>query len=66
VARYSPRLVAFWPAYATHFCRTGRRVLFVLEPTPEAVGGRHPPERPRVLATDPIPLPEGSSVVPIP
>jgi deazaflavin-dependent oxidoreductase (nitroreductase family) len=39
VARYWPRLVALWPAYEAHFACTGRRVLFVLEPTPEAFGG---------------------------
>ena len=38
VARYWPRLVALWPAYDTHFARTGRRVLFVLEPTHHVEG----------------------------
>lgn len=38
VARYWPRLVALWPAYDTHFSRTGHRVLFVLEPQSRVEG----------------------------
>jgi len=30
--RYWPRLVQLWPAYQTHFERSGRRAVFVLEP----------------------------------
>jgi deazaflavin-dependent oxidoreductase (nitroreductase family) len=30
---YWPRLVHLWPAYQTHFARSGQRSIFVLEPT---------------------------------
>jgi len=30
--RYWPRLVEIWPAYQTHYNRSGQRILFVLEP----------------------------------
>jgi deazaflavin-dependent oxidoreductase (nitroreductase family) len=32
VARYWPRLVRIWPAYQTHFDRSGQRTIFILEP----------------------------------
>ncbi|HEX8997042.1 MAG TPA: nitroreductase/quinone reductase family protein [Ktedonobacterales bacterium] len=32
--RYWPRLVALWPAYQTHFDRSGQRSIFLLEPNP--------------------------------
>jgi deazaflavin-dependent oxidoreductase (nitroreductase family) len=38
--RYWPYLVAVWPAYETHYRRSGQRVLFVLEPTPDAFGSQ--------------------------
>lgn len=31
IARYWPRLVGIWPAYQTHFDRSGQRTLFILE-----------------------------------
>ena len=34
VARYWPRLLAVWPAYATYYARTGERAIFVLERLP--------------------------------
>ncbi|HKT36825.1 MAG TPA: nitroreductase/quinone reductase family protein [Ktedonobacterales bacterium] len=33
VARYWPRLVHIWPAYQTHYDRSGQRSIFILEPT---------------------------------
>jgi hypothetical protein len=33
VERYWPRLVRIWPAYQTHFDRSGQRSIFILEPT---------------------------------
>jgi deazaflavin-dependent oxidoreductase (nitroreductase family) len=32
VARYWPQLVRIWPAYQTHFDRSGQRSIFILEP----------------------------------
>jgi deazaflavin-dependent oxidoreductase (nitroreductase family) len=32
VGRYWPRLVEIWPAYQTHYNKSGQRSLFVLEP----------------------------------
>jgi deazaflavin-dependent oxidoreductase (nitroreductase family) len=36
VDRYWPRLIGMWPTYEEHYARSRRRVLFVLEPTPNA------------------------------
>ncbi len=36
VRRYWPRLVEIWPAYQTHYDKSGQRSLFVLEPVPTA------------------------------
>jgi len=36
VGRYWPRLVEIWPAYQTHYDKSGQRSLFVLEPVPTA------------------------------
>jgi deazaflavin-dependent oxidoreductase (nitroreductase family) len=41
IERYWPQLVALWPAYQTHYDRSGQRVLFVLSPLPDA----SPPDR---------------------
>jgi deazaflavin-dependent oxidoreductase (nitroreductase family) len=38
VDRYWPRLVGVWPAYEEHYARSRRRMLFVLEPTPNPPG----------------------------
>jgi deazaflavin-dependent oxidoreductase (nitroreductase family) len=43
VTQYWPRLVRIWPAYQTHFDRSGQRAIFVLEPLSHhalAGGGR--------------------------
>ncbi len=32
VARYWPQLVRIWPAYQTHYDRSGQRSIFILEP----------------------------------
>ncbi len=32
IEQYWPRLIAMWPAYQTHYDRSGQRTLFVLEP----------------------------------
>ncbi|HEV2235055.1 MAG TPA: nitroreductase/quinone reductase family protein [Ktedonobacterales bacterium] len=32
VARYWPQLVRIWPAYQTHYGRSGQRSIFILEP----------------------------------
>jgi deazaflavin-dependent oxidoreductase (nitroreductase family) len=42
VARYWPALVRLWPAYQTHYARSGRRVNFVLERAHDAAGGSPP------------------------
>jgi hypothetical protein len=34
VAQYWPQLVRLWPAYQTHYDRSGQRSLFILEPVP--------------------------------
>lgn len=31
IEQYWPRLVAMWPAYQTHFARSGQRTLFILD-----------------------------------
>jgi F420H(2)-dependent quinone reductase len=36
VERYWPRLVRIWPAYQTHFDRSGQRSIFILEPAVQA------------------------------
>jgi deazaflavin-dependent oxidoreductase (nitroreductase family) len=38
VARYWPRLVRIWPAYQTHFDRSGQRNIFILEPKQRHTG----------------------------
>lgn len=37
VELYWPRLVALWPAYQTHFDRSGHRAIFVLEKAQEPI-----------------------------
>jgi deazaflavin-dependent oxidoreductase (nitroreductase family) len=32
IETYWPRLVAMWPAYQTHFDRSGQRAIFILDP----------------------------------
>jgi hypothetical protein len=34
IVRYWPRLVRIWPAYQTHFDRSGHRSIFILDPVP--------------------------------
>jgi len=39
VTRYWPQLVHIWPAYQTHYDRSGQRSLFILELVPQPLTG---------------------------